>query len=147
MVYMGMARGFSETMKQTAFQFLRYGIVGLVSNAIGFILYILLTTVGIRPKLAMSLLYIVGTLQTFLFNKKWTFSYNGKLRSTFGRYFSIYAAGYLINLSVLILFVDRLGYQHQWVQGIMILVLAVFLFVMQKLWVFRHVLAPGSRLS
>lgn len=134
-------------MKKTTFQFLRYGVVGLVSNVIGFVLYLVLTNVGMEPKLAMSLLYIVGALQTFVFNKKWTFSHEGQLSATFVRYISVYLGGYVINLGILFLLVDRLGYPHQCVQGVMILVLAVFLFVMQKLWVFRLVLAPGLRFS
>ena len=43
-----------------------------------------------------------------------------------------------LNMLVLVLLVDRAGYPHLWVQGAMILVLAVMLFLMQKLWVFRE---------
>lgn len=124
-------------MKQTARQILRFGAVGVTSNGIGFLLYLILTTCGLGPKLTMSLLYIVGVLQTFFFNKKWTFSYHGHLGQTFTRYISIYALGYLINFGVLMITVDTIGFSHQWVQGIMILVLALFLFCLQKIYVFR----------
>jgi hypothetical protein len=33
--------------------------------------------------------------------------------------------------------VDRMGYPHQLVQGVAIVVLAILLFLMQKFWVFR----------
>ena len=118
-------------------QFLRYSVVGLVSNGIGFVLYLLLTTIGFGPKISISFLYVVGVLQTFVFNKKWTFSHQGQLNGTFIRYILIYAAGYFINLGALVIFVDRFGYLHQWVQGAMIPLVAVFLFLMQKIWVFR----------
>ena len=85
----------------------------------------------------MSLLYIFGVLQTFVLNKKWTFSHHGYLSVTFVRYISLYAVGYLINLGVLIVMVDRLGYSHEWVQGMTVMMVAVLLFVMQRVWVFR----------
>ena len=118
-------------------QVIRFGIVGLSSNLILYLLYLGLTSLGLAPKLAMSILYVVGVLQTFVVNKKWTFHHHGHLSVAFIRYISLYAFGYLINLGILIAMVDRLGYPHQWIQGLTILILAVFLFTLQKLWVFR----------
>lgn len=51
---------------------------------------------------------------------------------TFTRYISLYAFGYLINLAVLIVMVDHLGYLHEPVQCVTVLVLALLLFVLQK---------------
>lgn len=118
-------------------QFIRYAIVGLVSNAIAYVIYILLTKLGLEPKLAMSLLYGVGVLQTFVFNKRWTFGHRGARRAVFFRYCMAYGVGYVINLLVLLVFVDQHGYSHEIVQGVMILALAVMLFLLQKYWVFQ----------
>ncbi|MFN3809358.1 MAG: GtrA family protein [Roseateles asaccharophilus] len=118
-------------------QIARYGVVGLLSNGIGYGLYLLLTFLGLGPKLTMSLLYVVGVLQTFLFNKRWTFQHDGSLSVTFVRYLLVYALGYLVNLAALCVFVDYYGWVHQYVQGAMILILALGLFSAQKLWVFR----------
>jgi hypothetical protein len=82
----------------------------------------------------MSILYVVGVLQTFVFNKKWTFRHYGHQMVTFMRYISLYVFGYLINLIVM---VDQLGYSYERVQGLTVLVLAVLLFVLQKAWIFR----------
>ena len=123
-------------MKQALTQFSRYAIVGLASNAIGYVLYIALTRLGLGPKLAMSLLYGIGVLQTFLFNKRWTFGHRGAHGSVFARYCFVYGLGYAVNLLALILLVDQAGLQHQWVQGVMILVVAVVLFTAQRYWVF-----------
>lgn len=92
---------------------------------------------GIEHKLAMTLLYITGVLQTFLFNKKWTFRHDGKAMKSFIAYVTLYTAGYLINLSILFYFVDMQQYSAQWVQGAAIIILAGFFFLMQKLWVFK----------
>lgn len=126
-------------MKRTLAQFTRYAIVGLASNLIGYVLYLVLTRLGLGPKLAMSLLYGMGVLQTFLFNKRWTFEHRGAHRVVFFRYCAAYGFGYLINLAVLLVLVDRHGYPHEAVQGVMILSLAVMLFLLQKYWVFHSV--------
>ena len=125
-------------MKHALLQLVRYAIVGLASNAIGFGLYILLTAFGLGPKLAMSLLYGIGVLQTFLFNKRWTFGHQGAHGPVFVRYCIVYGTGYLVNFLALVVFVDQAGLPHQWVQGVMILVVAVLLFAAQRYWVFSE---------
>ena len=125
-------------MKKTLGQLLRYGIVGLMSNAMGYALYLGLTYMGIGPKFAMSLLYALGILQTFVFNKRWSFRHEGVHGQAFIRYGVTYGIGYLINLSALFLLVDWLGYPHQIVQAGLIVIIAIFLFMLQKFWVFRE---------
>jgi putative flippase GtrA len=124
-------------MKATLGQLIRYGIVGVLSNVVAYLLYIGITTAGMEHKLAMTLVYALGMAQAFLFNKRWTFGHDGALKSAFARYCASYAFGYVVNLSVLYLLVDCLGYAHQVVQGAMICVLAAMLFLLQKFWVFR----------
>lgn len=87
-------------------------------------------------KLAMSLLYIMGVLQTFFFNRKWSFEHQGVARHALARYVAAYVFGYLLNLVVMLLLVDQYGYPHQVVQGVMIVILAGMLFLLQKYWVF-----------
>ena len=118
-------------------QAFRYTVVGLVSNAILYLGYLGLTWAGMGHKLAMSLLYAVGVLQTFVFNKRWSFKHDGATRTALVRYVTAYACGYLLNLVVLMTLVDGLGLPHQWVQGAMICFLAGMLFLLQRHWIFR----------
>lgn len=123
-------------MRTTFWQLVRYGMVGLFSNAVGYVLYLLITGVGVEHKLTMTLLYLVGVLQTFFFNRRWTFRHDGTHGPAFVRYCLAYGLGYVLNLAALMILVDVLGYPHQIVQGVMVLVLAALLFVLQKYWVF-----------
>jgi putative flippase GtrA len=118
-------------------QLLRYGIVGIASNASIYVLYLLMTAIGMGPKLAMSLLYMLGVLQTFVFNKSWTFRYVGQGRAAFWRHVVLYVVGYLVQLLLLALMVDTLHWRHQWVMAGVVLLMAVFFFLGQKFWVFR----------
>lgn len=130
--------------KASVIQLLRYGVVGLLSNSIGYVLYLLLTYAGGTPKITMSVLYAVGTTVGFIGNRKWTFSHKGDLISTGMRYIFAHSLGYLLNLSILIIMVDYLGYPHQWVQAVSIVVVAGFLFLMFKFFVFpKTLIDPG----
>jgi len=123
-------------MNKSFTQFVRFAVVGVVSNALGFCWYLLLTWLGVGPKAAMSLLFLLGTLQTFWFNKRWSFKYSGTDRLVLLRYLATYGLGYLFNLIMLILLVDYAHYSHAPVQAIMIAVVAIMMFLLQKFWVF-----------
>ena len=124
-------------MSDWRLQSLRFGIVGLVSNIVLYLLYLLFTGVGSGHKTAMTSLFVVGTIQTFIFNKRWTFGYQDCEKSIFAKYVIIYGGAYLINLVALMLFVDYSGFPHEIVQGTMILPVAVLLLVLQRYWIFR----------
>lgn len=124
-------------MTRWRLQSVRFVVVGLASNLVLFLLYLLLTTLGSSPKLAMTSLFALGTMQTFIFNKRWTFSHRGFLHISFYRYVAVYSFAYLLNLTALLVLVDNLGYPHQVIQGVMIISLALMLFLLQKFWVFR----------
>ena len=117
-------------------QLSRYAIVGLLSNVLLYGAYVLLTHLGVEPKLAMTVTFALGVTQTFMMNKGWTFSFQGSAPHAYARYWVAYAIAYALNFGMLVLFVDVLRYPHQLVQGLLVLVIAVLLFIAQKFWVF-----------
>lgn len=119
-------------------QLSRYAVVGLASNAVGYLLYLLLTHFGMGYKSAMSLLYAVGVVQTFYFNRSWSFGHQGRVHGALARYVIAYALGYLLNLGLLWFAVDRLHLHHQIVQAIAIVLVAASLFLMHRYWVFAE---------
>ena len=119
-------------------QLIRYGLVGAVSNAVIFVVYLLITFLGVEPKTAMTLVYIVGASIGFIGNRKWTFAHRGNSTSAALRYVLAHLFGYLLNFLILFTFVDRLGYAHQWVQAVAIIIVAGFLFIVFKYFVFRE---------
>jgi len=119
-------------------QLLRYGLVGVISNAVIYFVYLLITYLGVEPKTAMTLVYIIGASIGFIGNRKWTFAHRGDFSSAALRYMLAHLSGYLLNFLILFTFVDRLGYAHQWVQAVAIMIVAGFLFVVFKYFVFRE---------
>ena len=119
-------------------QLIRYGLVGMVSNITIYIVYLLITYFGVEPKTAMTLVYIIGASIGFVGNRKWTFAHRGDPASAALRYVLAHLLGYLLNFLILYIFVDHLGYAHQGVQAMAILIVAGFLFVIFKFFVFRE---------
>lgn len=125
-----------DTSPSLSGQFLKFSAVGLASNAILYFGYLALTAMGTAPKLAMSILYVFGVLQTFVLNRKWTFESDGNRRTAMGRYVAMYAVGYVANYTILSVFVGRFGFPHQAVQLAAIMILALAFFVTARYWVF-----------
>lgn len=119
-------------------QLIRYGLVGMVSNLTIYFVYLLITYLGVEPKTAMTLVYIIGALIGYIGNRKWTFAHHGNFTSAALRYVSAHFFGYLLNYMILFVFVDRFGYAHQWVQAVAIIIVASFLFIVFKYFVFRE---------
>ncbi len=117
-------------------QFARFAVIGVLSNAFFYALYILLTQQGLPPMKAMTLTYGLAVLQTFAFNRRWTFAHSGKVGWSLMRYFASYAIGYAVNVAMLTVLVDHAGLPHQAVQGLAIVSIAVLTFLLQKYWVF-----------
>jgi len=122
-------------------QLIRYVLVGVGSNLVLYIGYLVLTMAGMGHKTAMTLLYAVGVAQTFYFNRRWSFSHDGRVSSAFVRYLTAYAMGYMFNLAFLWLGADQLHLPHQWVQAAAIVIVALSLFLAQRYWVFAPAVA------
>ena len=118
-------------------QLIRYGLVGVASNAAIYFIYLLITYLGMEPKSAMTLVYIIGASIGFVGNRKWTFAHSGDSSSAAMRYALAHICGYMLNFLILYTFVDWLGYAHQWVQAAAIIIVAGFLFVVFKYFVFH----------
>lgn len=116
----------------------RFAIIGIISNATGYLLYLYITYLGVSPKIAMTVLYGIGATIGFFGNRNYTFSDKGSFLKSGRRYVLTHCFGYLINFAIQIILVDKLGYVHQLAQAIGVFTVALFLFVMFKYYVFTE---------
>lgn len=119
-------------------QLLRYAALGLLTNGAGYLAYLGLTWAGLDPKLAMTLLYVGVAVASYAGNRTLTFSFRGGVLGSGVRFALAHLGGYCINLLLLALLVDRMGLPHQAVQAAAIFVVAGYLFVALKYFVFRR---------
>lgn len=132
---MGLTDRFRGTSLREAF---RYGIVGLLSNMAGYLIYLLITWLGVDPKITVTLFYPIAATIAYYGHARYSFTYQGGHLSGSVRYVITHICGYLLNVSSLYLFVDILGYPHQLVQFVNIFAVAGFLFLAFKVFVFRE---------
>ena len=132
-------------MRRLDASFIRFAVVGVVSNATLYLLYLGLTGLGLGHKVAMTIVYIIGVTATFLANRSWSFQSRRTTGGSFLRYILAYCAGYALNYVALVLLVDIAGYRHELVQAAMVVIIAVVMFVLQRYWVFAEPVALASR--
>ena len=128
-------------------QLLRYGLVGAATNLALYAFYLLITYLGMAPKPAMTVAYVIGALIGFVGHRNWTFSHKGTVLGSGARYCIAHLLGYLLNFLILLTFVDKLGYSHQLVQAAAIFVVAAFLFIAFRYFVFPKAEHSGTKLN
>ncbi len=118
--------------------FARFAIVGIASNALLYVLYLVLANgAGLPPVVAATAGWVVSVANSFLLNRSWTFGHTGPRGPTFLRYGLLYASAYVLNVVLLVLLVDGAGLPHELVQGVLIVLIGMSLFMGQRYWVFR----------
>lgn len=117
-------------------QLVRYVAVGGASNAAAYLCYVALTSFGLWPECAMTIVYLTCALLGFVANRRLTFSHKGNVTNSGMRYVMAQAAGYGLNAFLLFVFANRFGYPHMWVQAAAIVVVAPLLFLAMKFFVF-----------
>jgi len=123
-------------------QLIRYGVVGLLTNLAGYLVYILLTWLWLEPKLAVTMLYPIGVVLAYFGHARYSFRYRGGTTSGMSRYLVAHAIGYVANITLLYVFSDRLSFPHQAVQAVAIFVVAGLLYLLFRFFVFPPL--PGA---
>lgn len=125
------------TLRSTLHDLFIFGIIGFIINSILYTLYLFLTYFYSSPKLIMTLIYFIGILISFFLNRRFIFFYSGRITLVAIRYIFVQILGYLLNFFLLAFFVDFLGYKHQVIQALAIILVAIFLFMSFQNFVFK----------
>lgn len=120
-------------------QIARYGVVGMLNNLLGYLIYLVVTWLWLDPKVAITLMYPVGAATAYFGHAKYSFAFGGRASHGIVRYVLAHLIGYAVNLGMLYILTDRLGYPHQLVQAVAVFVVAAVLFLL-----FRHFVFPSQ---
>ena len=119
-------------------QLIRYGMVGLIVNVIGYLSFLGMVYAGLHHQVAATLMFAIAVLASYVANRNWSFAHQGGVARSFSSYLLLYLAAWVLDVLVIYIFVDRLGWHHGLVQGVAILGIAGLVFVGQRYWVFRQ---------
>jgi putative flippase GtrA len=141
----------SSSERSLVAQLASFALIGLLTNGALYGFYLWLTYVGSTPLAAMSVAYVTGVALSFILNGRITFAGRSSGRQALVRFVVAYGFGYVFNAAGLVLAISGLGVPHYWAQLFMIGATAVFLFILQRWWVFRtpsaNALASSSHQS
>ena len=90
--------------------------------------------------MAVTLMYPIGAVTAYFGHARYSFAHIGRTSHGIARYTFAHLIGYGANISFLYLFSDRMGYPHQIVQVVAIVVVAGILYILFRYFVFpqRH---------
>jgi len=118
-------------------RFVRYLIVGAAANLTVLGIYWLASLgLGLSPKLSLTIASAFGFLIAYCANRMWSFEYHGNRAASLARYALGYFLSYSLQLAILNVGTDVLGYPHQWVVVFGLVIATMFFFILQRLWVF-----------
>lgn len=124
--------------KGSFLQFVYYITIGTVTNVLGYVLFLLMTYLGLGPKMAVTILYFFCASISFYSNWQLTFNGSGSFSKVGTRFLITHLAGYFINFCLLVIFVDYLGYSQYPIEAMAIVIVAAFIFIAFKLFVFAN---------
>lgn len=130
---------FTATLRQVV----RYGVVGVLNNLLGYLIYLLITWLWLDPKVAVTLMYPIGAVTAYFGHARYSFAYNGSPYHGIIRYAIAHVIGYGANIGMIYVFSDRLGYPHQLVQAAAIVAVAGILYLLFRYFVFPNRPAPS----
>jgi len=107
---------------------------------IEFLLYIVFTTLTSVYHLYINAAAIcVSTISGYLLQKYWTFrSGEGLHKKQLPRFLLVVGIGFVLNNTLLYLFVDKLSLPHITAKFMQLWIVLVWNFSVQKLWVFKR---------
>jgi len=125
-------------------QFLKFGIVGVLNTLIAFAVYtILLKGFGVWYILASGIGFVIGAVNGFLLNRRWTFREHVGDALTPVRWAIVQSCGLACNLALVYVFVHDAGIDKLIGQIPATAIVVVLTFLANRAWTFR-VHAPAT---
>jgi putative flippase GtrA len=119
-------------------QFIKFGIVGVSNTLLTFVVYTLLLKVfGVWYLAASAIGFVVGAVNGFLLNRRWTFSEHVGDALTPVRWGIVQGCGLALNEGLLYLWVAGVGLDKLVSQALSIVVVTTSTFLVNRAWTFR----------
>lgn len=121
-------------------QFIKFGLVGLSSTAIDWsIFYLLNLTFGVYYLYAKVFSFAIAVINSFIWNRRWTFRSQDPNRSQeFGKFFAIALIGLSLNALIMFLAVEDLHWRK--IFGLILAtgIVTIWNFLANKFYTFRE---------
>lgn len=96
--------------KKRPLEFLRFCLVGAINTGVDFLVFALLSNLGVLLLAAQVVSYTCGILNSFLLNRKWTFQAKRRSPRQLLRFLVLNLFTLLITYGLLLCFTDQFGW-------------------------------------
>ncbi|WP_342985679.1 GtrA family protein [Clostridium saudiense] len=120
-------------------KFIKFGLVGVLNTLINWIIFALLNFVGVYYIVANVIAYAIATANSYIWNSKWVFKYNGKdKKETTAKFIILNLIGLALNTAILYFLVDILSLNKLVGLVITTAIVMVINYIVNKIWVFKE---------
>lgn len=126
--------GIAKTVAQAG----RYYSFGLAINVAAYGAFLLLLQTGMGVKSSFTLVFIVAITASFWVNRRYVFRSNADVSAGYALHWLNAGAAYVINLTALWIFVDRLGMLPAYVQIASTIFTSGLLFISNKVFIHQR---------
>lgn len=120
-------------------KFVKFGLVGVLNTLINWIIFALLNFIGVYYIVANVIAYVIATANSYIWNSKWVFEYNGKnKKETTAKFVILNLIGLGLNTGILYLLVDMVGFNKLIALVITTGIVMIINYIVNKLWVFKE---------
>ncbi|MEI8084630.1 MAG: GtrA family protein [Paludibacter sp.] len=125
--------------KEAIIQFAKFGIVGISNTLLTAItIWILLKQLHFSDYLSNMIGYAIGVINSFVWNRKWTFESKTKVSDTIYKFIGIFGVCYLIQLGNLYLLLHFTNIDAYLSQLLSIVVYTILNFGLNKSYTFKR---------
>jgi len=123
---------------KTLVQFLKFGIVGISNTLLtAATIWLLLRVFHSSNYLANIVGYVVGLVNSFIWNRRWTFENHAQIGATIFKFIVTFAISYLLQLGFLSFLLHQTNIDDYVCQLLSIVVYTVVNFFMNKYYTFK----------
>ena len=124
---------------QSLIQFLKFGIVGISNTLItALTIWLFLKVLHCSDYFANFTGYILGLINSFIWNRKWTFESKTKVSATLFKFIVTFAISYLFQLGNLYLLLHYTHIDPYFCQLLSIVVYTILNFALNKTYTFKN---------
>ena len=119
-------------------QIIKYSVVGILINSIGYIFYIILSNLlGINPSISAILSGVMVTTISYYLNATFTFKVKNIERKITLNYYLLYISAIFIHSLIIFIFSNIYNFAHEIVAGVSLIIISLLLFLIQKFYLFN----------
>lgn len=125
-------------MNKDLVRFIKFLIVGCINTGITYLCFIILRFIGVSPELSNTIGYVVGVINSFIWNKKWVFNTHNTnvLREAFS-FFIIFLVCFTLQFIIFRFLIYQMNTNEYLAQLISMIIYTVLNYILNRLFSFK----------